>query len=67
MKVTFESEDILEIKQLAKSSDMACFIFELVHNSWREFKETDYDYEPYRKKILSMLEDYKIDIDDLIN
>ena len=67
MKVTFESEDILEIKQLAKSGDMVCFIFELVHNSWREFKGTDYDYEPYRQKILSMLEDYRIDIDDLID
>lgn len=65
MKATFESEDSMEIKRLAKSSDMAQFIWELVHNGWREFKETDYEYEKAWDKIRKLLEEYNIDIDDL--
>lgn len=66
MKATFESKDPQEIKRLAKSTDMALFIWELVHNGWREFKHSDYDYEPYKDKIHQLLEEYNIDIDDLI-
>lgn len=65
MKVTFESEDPQEIKRLAKSSDMAYFIWELVHNGWRDFSHTDYDSKPAWKKIHELLEEYNIDIDDL--
>lgn len=65
MKATFVTEDDLEIKQLAKSKDMASFIWELVHNGWRDFKHTDYDYQPAWEKIRSLLEEHKINIDDL--
>ena len=65
MKATFKSNDPMEIKQLAKAGDMAAFIWELKHNSWREFKHQDYDYTPYLVKIITMLEEHKIDIDDL--
>ena len=66
MKITFETDDPYEIKRLAKSSDMAAFIWELVHNAWRDFKNTDYEYEKAWKKIRELLNEHNIDIDDLI-
>lgn len=65
MKVTFTSTNEQEIKRLAKSNDMAQFIWELVHNGWRDFKHTDYDYQPAWNKINELLEEHKINIDDL--
>jgi len=65
-KVTFETEDPQEIKRLAKADDMAFFIWELVHNGWREFKHTDYEYERAWDKIRHLLEEHNIDIDDLV-
>ena len=67
MKTIFETEDSQEAKRLAKTNDMASFIWDLVHNGWREFKHTDYDYEKAWNKIHQLLKDYHIDIDDLIN
>lgn len=66
MEAKFESNDEKEIKRLIKSTDMALFIWELLHNGWREFKHSDYDYEPAWNKINSLLEEYNINIDDLI-
>jgi len=66
MKVTFESEDDVEAKRMAKSGDLAMFVWELVHNGWRDFKHTDYDYQPSWDKIHELLDEYNIDIDDLI-
>lgn len=66
MEVIFKTEDEKEIRRLAKSNDMANFIWELVHNGWREFKHTDYDYEKAWSKINELLEEYGIDIEDLI-
>ena len=61
-----ETTDQYEIKRIAKSLDMALFIWELVHNGWREFKHTDYDYRPAWDKIHQLLEEHNINIDDLI-
>ena len=66
MKVTFETEDMLEAKRLAKAEDMAGFIFQLVNNSWRQFKHDGIDYEPIYKKIYELLAEYNINIDELI-
>jgi hypothetical protein len=65
MKATFETTDENEIKRIAKANDMADFIFELVKNGWRDFKHTDYDYQPAWDKINELLEQHNIDIDDL--
>lgn len=65
MKAIFESEDPKEIKRLAKANDMADFIWELVHNGWREFKHTDYDYEKSWEKINELLSVYGIDVEDM--
>ena len=66
MKATFETEDPKEILQLTLSSNMAHFIWELVHNGWREFKHTDYDYQPAWEKINEMLNEYGINTEELI-
>ena len=66
MVVTFKSNDPQEIKRLTKADDMAMFIWELVHNGWRDFKHTDYDYEKAWEKIHELLGQFNINIDDLI-
>lgn len=66
MKAAFESKDPVEIKRMSKADDMANFIFELVHNGWREFEETDYDYSVAWGKINTLLQEHNIDIDDLV-
>ena len=66
MKVEFKSNDPTEIKRLAKSTDMAACLFEIVHNGWREFKHTDYDYQKAWDKIIDIISEHNIDVDDLI-
>jgi len=66
MKAKFESKDPKEILRLAKANDMALFIWELVHNGWRDFKHTDYDYEKSWDKIRELLSEHNIDIDELV-
>lgn len=65
MKATFESDEQIEIKRLAKSTDMALCLWEIVHNGWRDFKHTDYDYEKAWDKIREIISEYNIDIYDL--
>jgi len=65
MKAIFESDDPMVIKRLAKADDMAIFIWDLVNNGWREFKNTDYDYTKAWDKIHILLDEYNINIDDL--
>ena len=67
MKAIFESDDETEIKRLAKSTDMAMCLWEIVHNGWREFKHTDYDYEKAWDKITNIISEYNINIDDLVD
>ena len=66
MIVTFKTNDPQEIKRLSKADDMAIFIWELVHNGWRDFKHTDYDYEKAWEKIHELLSEHNINIDDLV-
>lgn len=65
MKARFKSKDPYETKRLAKADDMASFIWELVHNGWRDFKHTDYDYQKAWDKIHELLDEHGINIDDL--
>ena len=65
MKVKFESKDPQEIKRLSKANDMAGFIWELKNNAWREFKETDFEYEIAWNKINELLDEYNINIEEL--
>jgi hypothetical protein len=45
---------------------MALCLWEIVHNGWREFKHSDYEYEKAWDKIRGIISDHNIDIDDLI-
>jgi uncharacterized lipoprotein len=65
MKIVFETDDEKEAARILKSNDMASFIWELVHNGWRDFKHTNYDYEKAWKKINQLLEKHDIKIDDI--
>ena len=65
MRVTFETDDPQEILRLAKSDEMAAFIWELVNNGWRDFKHTDYEYEKAWDKIHHLLEEYNINPNEL--
>jgi len=65
MKAIFTTEDKAEMLMLAKANDMASFIWELVHNGWRDFKHTDYDYETAWKKINELLDEHNIIIDEI--
>lgn len=66
MKTIFESDDPTEIKRLAKSTDMALCLWEIVHNGWRDFKHTDYDYQRSWDKIMEIISEFNIYVDDLI-
>lgn len=65
MKVTFETDDPMEIKRIAKSLDMACFIFELQNNAFRKFESEEAD--AIFDEISKLLAQFNIDIEDLIN
>lgn len=67
MKMKITTKDKQEMKRLLKADDMASFIWELVHNGWREFKYTDYEYEKAWEKINELLEEHDINIDELWN
>jgi len=60
-----EPDERMEFKRCSKANDMASFIWELVHNGWRDFKNTDYDYQVAWDKIQELLEEHHIDINDL--
>ena len=66
MVATFRSDEPTEIKRLAKSTDMALCLWEIVHNGWRDFKHTNYDYQKAWDKIHDILSEHNIDVDDLI-
>ena len=69
-------EDNLEYKVISKANDMAQFIFQLVHNSRKEIERsvpdtitggTEYEgIERTFEKIYELLNEYDINIDELI-
>ena len=67
MKVTFKSEDPIEIKRLSKANEMAICLFEIANNGWREFKDTDVDYKMVWDTIHEIMVDNNINIEDLID
>ena len=59
----------LSMKRAMKATDMASFIWELKHNFWRKWKhdDTDFNLETYKESLGELLEEYNINIDELIN
>ena len=66
MKAKVETEDKYEALRIVKSEDMAHALWQIVHNGWRQFKHTDYDYEKAWDAIREILDDYYINVDELI-
>jgi len=68
MEFTVTTKDAMEAKRLAKSLDMASFIFELIYNTRKDLSYVEHDdyEEAVWDRIHQMLEEYSIDINDLI-
>ena len=64
MKTTFEATDLMEIKRIAKSEDMALFIWHLVHGKLQKDGE---GCDQFLDCVNTLLDDYNIDIDELID
>jgi len=64
-ELTIVPEDPQEVKRIAKADDMASCLWELINNSWRDFKYTNYDYEPAWERIRKELDEHNIIIEDL--
>ena len=73
MKATLEfdlndADDKLKHLRCIHSTDMAAFIWELEHNFWRKWKhdETDFNLDNYKDELSDLMNEYNIDIDNLI-
>ena len=56
----FETDDYIEAKRLTKATDMALFIYQLVLGDCHR------DEEISKEKILELLDNYHINIDDIL-
>ena len=63
-----DPEDSEKHLRCVNSSNMASFIWELKHNFWRKWKhdETNFNLDTYRESLSDLLNEYNIDIDNLI-
>jgi len=62
-------EDEKDHMRCMKSSDMACFIWELKHNFWRKWKhdDTDFTLDNYMEALHDLMEEHNVHIDELID
>ncbi|MDD5583291.1 MAG: hypothetical protein PHS99_08800 [Candidatus Marinimicrobia bacterium] len=67
MKAIFETTDIKEAQRIIAADNMANALWEIVHNAWRIFENTDYDYQKAWDEISDTLEEYNINIDELVD
>ena len=63
-----DADDKLNHLRCIHSTDMAVFIWELKHNFWRKWKhdETDFNLDNYKDELSDLMNEYNIDIDNLI-
>ncbi len=66
MKVTIETEDLIEAKRLLKSTDLALCLWEIMHNLPRKFENDDVDYQFIFDAIWRIVERHGIDLNDII-
>jgi len=61
-------DEDMAMKRAMKAGDMASFIFQLQHNFWRKWKHDDSDFniDTYREALSELMEEYNINIDELI-
>jgi hypothetical protein len=62
-------DEEIAMNRAMKSGQMASFIYELQHNFWRQWKHDDSDFnlDTYREALNELLEDYNININELIH
>ena len=63
-----ETDDRNEAKTLVKAQDMASLLWEIKHNFWRKWKhdETDFNLDNYKEALADLMDEYNINIDNLI-
>jgi len=63
-----DEDDRMEHIRCVHSTGMALFIWELKHNFWRKWKhdETDFNLDNYKEALSDLMNEYNIDIDNLI-
>jgi len=68
MVVSFKSNDEKEINRLTKSLDMALCLWELRNNFWRKWKYSgkDIPLDEFKDELSKLLEEYSINVDDLV-
>jgi hypothetical protein len=64
-----DHDEKMEHLRCIKSTDMALFISELNHNFWRKWKhdETDFNLDNYKEALGDLMEEYNININELID
>lgn len=67
MLAIYTTDDLMEAKRITKSLDMAIALWEIKHNLWRKFEESDIDYDLVFEAIGDIFEDNGIDVDELVD
>lgn len=67
MLAIYTTEDPMEAKRITKALDMAIALWEIKHNLWRRFEESDIDYDPVFEAISDIFESNDINIDELVD
>ena len=62
------ADDHMNHRRCVKATEMACFIWQLKHNFWRKWKDddTDFNLDNYKDALDELMQEYHIDIDDLL-
>lgn len=62
------ADDMMNHRRCVKATEMACFIWQLKHNFWRKWKhdDTDFNLDNYKDALDELMQEYHIDIDDLL-
>ena len=66
MNYTITTNDLQEVKQLVKASDMALLLWELKHNFWRKWKhdESEFTLNNYKDELADLFYEYHVDVDE---
>lgn len=67
MMSIYTTDDPMESKRIVKSLDMAIALWEIKHNLWRKFEESDVDYDPVFEAINNIFDLNAINIDELVD
>ena len=70
LKFSDEREDVLALRRTMKSLDMACVLFELLHNTKKKLEYNEeldsYTITAVFEEIYNLMEEFHIQIEELI-